>query len=122
MRITSLGYNPANQTTNYKNKQQNPAFASYVAVIEKKAGTASKADCLCAVSILKENILERAIGTLLPEYHPKMNLEEGERVLAVVQIPSGYDRQYREHFDCINCSGLSFNINNQFRFALIPGA
>ncbi len=26
MRITSLGYNPANQITNYKNNQQNPAF------------------------------------------------------------------------------------------------
>ena len=37
MRIASLGYNPVNQATNGKNKQQNaPAFKGFAALIEKK--------------------------------------------------------------------------------------
>lgn len=35
MRITSLGYNPVNQTTNYKKIQQNPAFGGRVCFIDE---------------------------------------------------------------------------------------
>lgn len=34
MRITNLSYNPVNQTTNYKNKQQNPTFGGRVCFID----------------------------------------------------------------------------------------
>lgn len=121
MRITSLGYNPANQTTNYKNKQHNPAFNGLAEVLvkdlKKVVGPKGQVEMEGFRAVVAD--LQESLAGLGSAVKPVFE-ELGQGIKAIMRVPSTVDTEaakvcgnYKTQRASSNIQGIEINFINR---------